>query len=212
MKIQWLGEGSVRLQDKGQRVFGGLSHVWAGGSLPKFKEGDLVFLEYPRTMLSADAQEKLAHSAAFVIDGAGEYSYQDVTSRVKAVTCQGGGKTHLISLNFAGMVVVLLSGLDRELDTSEIDFVGTPDVLVIPVGGNGVMNAKQAVTTLNTIQPRVVIPTYTNADTLSTERADVSAFAEEYAVTNTAQQDAVTLKPKDLPSGTTETYLLEVTR
>ncbi len=211
MKMQWLGEGSVRLQEKSQRVFLGLSHVIHGGSIPKFKE-DLVFLETSRDTYPEALVNALEQSSAFVVDGAGEYSYQGVTARVKAIRTQTGDKTHLVSLNFADLVCASLSALDRGLEPSEVDFIGTPDILFIPVGGYGVMDTKQAVKAINTIQPRIVIPTYAASNGISEERNDISAFVEEYAVTNSERNESLTLKSSDLPSGTTQTYLLEVTR
>jgi len=212
MKIQWIGEGSVRLQEKGQRIFLGGSHTHvAKGKFPKFKERDLVFLEHPRDTYPDRVQEALASDDVFVIDGAGEYSYRSVTGRVKSVPKEAGDSTHLISLSFQDMLIAGVSDLDRALNATEVEFLGTPDICFVPVGGNGVMDYKTAVQTINTVQPRIVIPTFFATDNYAVERESIKTFVSEYAVVNPEYHDFVTLKPSDLPSGTTETHLLNLT-
>ncbi|MFB6225429.1 MAG: MBL fold metallo-hydrolase, partial [Candidatus Paceibacteria bacterium] len=129
---------------------------------------------------------------------------------VKSVPREAGDSTHLVSLSFQDMLIASVSDLDRALNTTEVDFLGTPDICFVPVGGNGVMDYKTAVQTINTVQPRIVIPTFFATNDYAVERESIETFVNEYAVANPEYHDSVNLKTSDLPSGTTETYLLNL--
>lgn len=59
-----------------------------------------------------------------------------------------------------GIKICHLSSLGHEITDDLIDRIGDVDVLLLPVGGNPVMDAKTAQIVMDAIEPRVVIPMY----------------------------------------------------
>ncbi len=208
MKIRWHGGNSVSLRGTGYRVVMGLLDTESAKPTKVGKE-DLLILPYKLATYTDDVQKGATKQEPFIIDGAGEYSYNGATVQVKSVKRSDGIRTHLVSISVEKMLIVSLGDLDRDLEGSETDFIGTPDVLFVPVGGTGVLDHNQAAKVANMVEPRVLIPMNYNSEDTAPEKAGVEEFLKEYG-SEVQPEGEVTLKKGELPSDTTDVRVLNI--
>lgn len=117
----------------------------------------------------------------FSINHAGEYE-------VKGVFINGinapkkDGEMHTIYRVFMeGMSIAFLGSLDRVLTDKEIEALGDINILILPVGGEKVLDAKKANEVVAQVEPRVIIPSHFAVKGLDLELADHETFCKEIA-------------------------------
>jgi L-ascorbate metabolism protein UlaG (beta-lactamase superfamily) len=160
MNISWYGHRCVRLEAKeGSVLVDPYDPKEVGLRGPAVKD-DLV-------LMSAYEQSKAVlervNDDAFVVRGPGEYEKKGIAVRgVQAhQDSQGGKELGLCSL-YAIMAdeisVCHLGALGQEKLTDEqLEAIGDPDILIIPVG-QGALDAKSAAALVTLIEPKVIIP------------------------------------------------------
>lgn len=105
----------------------------------------------------------------------------------------------------AGINILHLGGAAAPITTEQKILMGGPDVLLLPVGGGPKaytpQEAQQAVQALN---PKLIIPTHYRTQAASTTTCDIVSLDQFLALMDgmpvrRSQNDAVTVKPADLP-------------
>ena len=114
--------------------------------------------------------------------------------------------------NQGGFKIVHLGGIASKIGIEQKILMGSPDILVIPVGGSPkAYNAEEAISAINVLEPRIVIPTQylTNAaeegecELEKVEQFIQLAKTEKFAVQR-IKSSRLTITPKSFPSkGTT---------
>ncbi|MDA0208156.1 MAG: MBL fold metallo-hydrolase [bacterium] len=109
----------------------------------------------------------------FLIEHAGEYEAKGVF--VKGIRVQKQDKTEhtIYKITAEDMTVGCLGSLDRVLTDAEIEKLGSIDILILPIGGDTMLDTKQAVEVVQQVEPRVVIPAYGTSS--------IEAFCKELA-------------------------------
>jgi L-ascorbate metabolism protein UlaG (beta-lactamase superfamily) len=74
------------------------------------------------------------------------------------------------------------------------------DVLLLPVGGGEVMDAKAANEAISEIEPRVVVPLYYDIPGIKAKLASVNVFCKELGVCTREDVNKLKLTKKDLPA------------
>ena len=92
-------------------------------------------------------------SEPFTISGPGEYEVSGV--RVFGIK---GGKGTLYLFEIDGLSLAHLDNLDRKLEQSQIEELSSADILLLPVGGEGRINAETATEVVASLEPRIVVP------------------------------------------------------
>lgn len=209
LSIQWLGHTAFLLTGSGQRVlvnpFRRLGCT-AGYRSPNVS-ADLVLI----------SSQLLDEGAVEEISGNPKLLYQPGAYQVSGLQLQGisidhdrkGGRRFGTNVAWrwqqGGINVLHLGGAAAPISIEQKILMGRPDVLMIPVGGGpkayNAQEAKQAVQILN---PKVIIPTHYRtaaADSASCDLASVDEFLAlmEGANIRQVQNDAITIKPGDLP-------------
>lgn len=122
----------------------------------------------------------------FLIDGPGEYEFEDYS--VKGIAAQphtgsAGDKSATIYRLWNNENAILFTGhIDPKLSEDQLEAVGLIDVLVIPVGGNGyTLDAVGAAAVTRAVEPKVVIPVHSKDDGLSYDvpQAEIELFVKE---------------------------------
>ena len=132
---------------------------------------------------------------SFIITSPGEYE-------IKGISIEGvsAGVHTLYIIEWEGMRLCHVGALsEKELPNETRELIGTPDILFVPVGGGNAIDAEEAVHVINTIEPRIAIPTYyafPGFSALGLNKVDV--FLKEIGSQPTAE-DKLTLKKKDVP-------------
>lgn len=146
MDISYLGGGSVKLS-------GRLLNVVSDPAEGKKMSADVVL-----------------HTAGGVkpggvgmnIDGPGEYEIKEalitgVPTRLHVDASGQEGTAYLVDID--GVSVVVLGNVAPELTKEELVVLGGADVLVVPVGGNGLtLDATGAAQIVSQIEPKYVVP------------------------------------------------------
>ena len=209
LSIKWLGHTSFLFTGSGQRVltnpFRQLGCT-SGYRSPNVST-DLVLI----------SSQLLDEGAVEEISGEPKLLYQPGAYQVAGLQLQGisidhdrqGGRRFGTNVAWrwqqGGITVLHLGGAAAPISIEQKILMGRPDVLLIPVGGGpkayNAQEAKQAVQILN---PKVIIPTHYRtaaADSASCDLTSVDEFLAlmEGANIRQVQNDAITIKPGDLP-------------
>jgi L-ascorbate metabolism protein UlaG (beta-lactamase superfamily) len=86
------------------------------------------------------------------------------------------GKNTVFTFELDGIHFAHLGDLGHSLLVSDIEKLGTIDVLMIPVGGNYTINSTVATTIVDKIKPRIAIPMHYRVPRLQYRISDVEPF------------------------------------
>lgn len=213
MDITYLGHSSFKLKGK-------TASVVTDPFDPKF-----VGLKYP----SCDAeivtishnhsdhnQSQLVKAVRMVVNGPGEYEVSGVSiigipSFHDMKKGEQRGENTIYVFEIDGLRMAHLGDLGEELSDEMISQLGNIDVLMIPVGGEYTIGAKEAVKVIGEIDPYFVIPMHYKVDGLSPEFSKlepVETFLSECGLT-VEKIDKFSLKKEDiLEESSTKVILL----
>ena len=151
--------------------------------------------------------------SAFLINGPGEYEFEDVS--VAAIYAQphigaSGDKSATIYRITASDITVLVVGhIDAKLTEEQLEKIGMIDILVVPVGGNGyTLDAVGAATVVRSIEPKMIIPVHCSDDGLKYDvpQSERDLFVKELGAP-VAEDAPDKLKLKALPEQTTIQFI-----
>ena len=143
----------------------------------------------------------MEESKPFIVDSPGEYEIKGVS----IIGCRSFHDKEKKEQN-----VIYLMEVDKirichlgdfgqeKLEDKQVEKIGNVDVLMIPVGGNYTIGAKEAVKIVSQIDPRIVIPIHYKLPGLKIELADVKEFLKEMGLNGVPPVDKLTIKKKDL--------------
>ncbi len=143
----------------------------------------------------------------FVIDGPGEYEARGVFAKGIATESEYGGERKintLFSLHLEDIHIVNLGVLSTEKLTGKmLDGIDDIDVLFVPIGGDGMIDAAVANKLANSLEAKIVIPTFYDDETLAT-------FLKEASAEDVSPAEKLVLKKKDLETKNGEVVVLGV--
>lgn len=140
----------------------------------------------------------------FVVSGPGEFEIKDMTAAGFASGSKWGGEPRtntIYSIEFDGLSVLYLGALgdlDLPSDLLEMD---APDVLILPVGGNGALTPAEAQKLAVKLESKIVIPILYDDKTLK-------QFLKEAGEEGTKPVDKLTIKPRDVVGKESEVVVL----
>jgi hypothetical protein len=181
MQIQWQNNTTVTIKGRDYRVI--INPLEAEGAkfiIPQ-KENDLLISTKPI---------KISDVKGFHINGSGEYSYQGVTVQANAIRqIEDEDKINLISLSVENILVAIVFGITKELTGEDLEFIGSPDILILSLSES--FSSEKALNLINAIEPRIVIPVYT-------QDAQLQGLVSEYGIKQEPQDD-FSIKKSELP-------------
>jgi L-ascorbate metabolism protein UlaG (beta-lactamase superfamily) len=212
MIITWQGHSCFKIQDKVSSD--GITLITDPydkkiGLKPPACEADIVTVShdhFDHNNISALRGEP------FVIDTAGEYD-------VKGVLIEGidsyhdnqkgkeRGKNIIYRFVLDDINLVHLGDLGEVLSNGQLDKLSGTDILMIPVGGNYTIDAKEAVSLISQIQPRIVIPMHYKVKGLNVDIEGVDKFIKELGI-EAIKEDKLKISKKDLPQEDMELVIL----
>ncbi|MFO0970914.1 MAG: MBL fold metallo-hydrolase [Candidatus Saccharimonadales bacterium] len=137
-------------------------------------------------MVTQVAFKPLDAGETFVIDGPGEYEFEEYAIKgipAQAHTAPSGDKSATMYwINIQDITFLVTGHIDPKLSEEQLEAIGIVDVVVIPVGGNGyTLDATAAVSVVRAVEPKLVIPVHSSDDGLSYEVAQdaVGLFTKE---------------------------------
>ena len=202
MHISWLGQTCVRLQTR-------------------FNDEDVITVidayrptsgEFPRSLaptialLSSGEENCITLSQnPFVLSTLGECEKKEVM--ITAFPSLNGNI--IFKINTEQLSVVHLGRLNKKPELSDLEKIGTIDILLIPVGGGkSYLSAEDAASIVTALEPRIVIPVAYQCDT-DKSAAPISDFVKESGIKPFATEKKLIIKKKDLPQDETRLIILE---
>lgn len=216
MTITWLGQGCFRIEVKsGNEEVTILTYPF---------DPDKVGLKLPRT-LTADivltSGETLPHpietregKRPTVIGGPGEYEVKGVVvyaiplARHPKAALGTGNAEHLFRVEAEHIALVHVGALDHVPDEAELQAIEGLDVLFVPVGGGGVLDAKKAAELTSALEPRLVIPMMYRVEGLKLKVEGPEPFLKAVG-TKSETTSKLKLTRKDLPTDDMKVVVLE---
>lgn len=165
-----------------------------------------VDLKKANAVLATQASLKpTTTSDIFLIDGPGEYEFEDYSVRgiaAQAHIAPSGDKSATMYWINSNDIRILVTGhIDAKLSEEQLEAIGVVDVVVIPVGGGGyTLDAVGAATVVKAVEPKLVIPVHASDDGLKYEvpQSEIDLFVKELGAP-VAEEASEKLKFKSLP-------------
>lgn len=161
MNIAWYGHRCIRIEVKeGSVLIDPFDPKEIGMRGPNIKD-DLVLVS--EAAPSKDVLERI-NDDAFVVRGPGEYERRGIAVRgiQAAQDSQKGRELGLCTMYCVvaeEMSVCHLGACGQEKLTSEqLETIGDPDILILPVGGQSALDVKVAAEIATQIEPKIIIP------------------------------------------------------
>ena len=165
---------------------------------------DVALVSFNHPDMNGAEEAARGDKQPFAVYGPGEYEMKDiVVSGFPAGSTYGGiGRINTVySVHFDGLSVLYLGALgDMDLP-SEVLEMDSPDVLIIPVGGEGTLTHAEAEKLAVKLEARIVIPILYDDKTLK-------LFLKEAGAEGTKPVDKLTIKPRDVVGKENEVVVL----
>ena len=143
-----------------------------------------------------------------VITGPGEYEIGGVfvigVVMVNPRQRKNGGPVRNVVylLDFGELNVLHLGDLSYVPGQSEVEQLGAVDVVLVPVGGGGALDAGKAAEVISLLEPSIVVPMHYKTPGVNLPLASVDKFLKEMGVANPQVEDALKLNRASLPEQT----------
>lgn len=179
MEITYLGHSAFRLKGKQGVAVTDPYDPYVGWAMPQVS-ADLVTVSHnhPDHSNMAGVKTSSRRDKPFIIDQPGSYEVGGISVfGVKTFhdDQQGTlrGENTVFTIMIDSVRVCHLGDLGHELSNEQISEIGEVDVLLCPVGGHFTIDAKQAIKTIQVLEPGIVIPMH-----YQTSKHDLKVFAD----------------------------------
>lgn len=208
MVITYLGGEFVKIQF-GDTILA-FNPISKDSSLKTSKFGaDIALVSLNHPDMSGVDQISFGDKKAFAVSGPGEYEVKGVFIKGHASESGYGGEKRIntiYTVELEGMNICFLGAMNQpELPKEAEEAIDNVDILFVPIGGDGVLDAAKAYKLAVAIEPRIIIPIHYGdmggKDALKT-------FLKEAGESPKAESK-LTLKKKDLEGREADVVLLE---
>ncbi len=135
----------------------------------------------------------------YLIDLAGEFEVKNIFVFGVSAPLKSKEQNLIFVIEAEGMRIAHLGALDRALTDEELQRMNNVDILMVPVGGGRVMDAKVASEVISQVEPRVVIPMTHGLPTMKEKLASVDDFCKSLGACRREDLGKYKVKRKDLP-------------
>jgi L-ascorbate metabolism protein UlaG (beta-lactamase superfamily) len=148
-----------------------------------------------------------------VIDGPGEFEIGGVfitgvqsdsgsSGKKKAKNGESSPRNTIYVFDYDGITVAHLGDLNVTPTQSEIESLGTVNVILVPVGGGGGLNAAKAAEIISLIEPNLVIPMHYSTPVSTVSLDSLNKFIKEMGLSQPDAQPSLKLSRSGLPNET----------
>ncbi|MFN8522477.1 MAG: MBL fold metallo-hydrolase [Chloroflexota bacterium] len=203
MDITWYGKSCIRLRGRDVTIIAD-PYDRTAGYAPLKLTGDAVSVSDVHPHRSA-VESVTGERKPRVIDGPGEYEIagamiSGVATYRDAQKGQARGKNTAFLFTVDDVTVCHLGAIGHTLNAEQIDALKDADVLLIPVGGEGMIDAGQAVEVVSQLEPKIVIPIEHSAP--DSVAAVIEKFCKDLAATEVAPVPRLQVTRSSLPEET----------
>lgn len=170
---------------------------------------DIVLSTINHADMNGSDQVSFGDKKAFAVNGPGEYEIKGVFIKGLASESNYDGEKRIntiYTVSLEGMNICFLGAIDQpELPKEAEEAIDGVDILFVPIGGNGVLDAAKAYKLAVSLEPKIIIPMH-YGDIGSKEA--LKTFLKE-AGDNPKPEAKLTLKKKDLEGKQADVIVLE---
>ena len=205
MEITWYGHSCFRLTERNFAtvVTDPFDHKAVGYDALKLKAEIVTVSHDAPGHNNTDAVKGITHA----IEGAGEYEIGGVF--ITAVQTDGGGKKSkdktrntLYVFDYDGITVAHLGDITQPPTQSEVEALGTVNVLLLPVGGGSSLNAAKAAEVVSMLEPNIVIPMHYSTSDSKISLDNLNKFLKEMGLGKQESQPSFKVTRSSLPEET----------
>jgi L-ascorbate metabolism protein UlaG (beta-lactamase superfamily) len=159
------------------------------------KDGDILLF----TDTSAGVKDK---KVKFVVNSPGEYEISNFSINgisARAHIGEDGKKAIIYRIIIDDVRIAIAGNIHPDLSDSQLEAVGTVDILVVPVGGNGyTLDGTGAIGLIRKVEPKIVIPVHYADKSVKypVPQADLESAVKAMSMEIADTQDSI--KPKGL--------------
>ena len=167
---------------------------------------DVAFISLNHPDMNGSEEAGRGDKQPFVISGPGEYELMGLTAAGFPTKSSYGGEERIntaYSVIFDGLSLFYMGALSETALPNELLELDSPDILVIPVGGEGVLTPSDAQKLAVKLEAKIVIPILADDKSLKT-------FLKESGAEGTRPEEKFTVKPKDVVGKENEVVVLSV--
>jgi L-ascorbate metabolism protein UlaG (beta-lactamase superfamily) len=197
MEITWYGQSCFRLTERGMATV--VTDPFDSGAIgysPLKLKADIVTVSHDAAgHNNTDAVKGTLH----VITGPGEFEIGGVF--ITGVQTDNPGKktgdllrNTLYVFDYDGLTVAHLGDLKNVPSQAEVEALGTVNVMLVPVGGGGGLNAAKAAEVVSLLEPNLVIPMHYATPDAKVQLDSLSKFLKEMGLSSNAVEKQVSLK------------------
>ena len=121
------------------------------------------------------------------------------------------GLNNIFTFNFDGLTVCHLGLLGHVPTQSQVESLGTVNVLLVPVGGGGSLTPARASEAISLFEPSIVVPMYYRIPDLQVKLGTLDGFLKEMGLEKVDAQETLKVNQSGL-SEETEVIVLEPKR
>ena len=148
-----------------------------------------------------------------LLDGPGEYEIGNVFITGIATFADGKrgasrGLNTVFTFDFGGLTVCHLGRLGHVPTQSQVENLGTVNILLVPVGGGGSLSPARASEVISLFEPSLVIPMYYKVRGLKASLGTLNRFLKEMGLEKIESQGALKVSRANL-SEETQVVVLE---
>jgi L-ascorbate metabolism protein UlaG (beta-lactamase superfamily) len=156
---------------------------------------------------NTDAVKGVSH----VIDGPGEFEIggvfitgvqSDSSGKKKGKNGEETPRNTIYVFDYDGITVAHLGDLNVTPSQSEIESLGTVNVVLVPVGGGGGLNAAKAAEVISLIEPNLVIPMHYSTSASKVTLDSLNKFIKEMGLSKPEPQPSLKVSRSGLPNET----------
>lgn len=205
MEVVWLGHAAFRVRAGGSALLMDPFPPELGLRIPPAQAQANVVTESSSEPFHSAADA--APGARIVLDAPGEYEAAGMHFHgIRTTRRTPEGEPQRWNTVFVGEAEGLtfchLGNPDRLLTNREIDDLGAPHILMVPVGSDTGISAADAVEIVNSVEPKIVVPMlYAHSGNRSPLRA-LGPFLQELGAAAPTEQARLTVTRSNLPDET----------
>lgn len=205
MEITWYGHSCFRLTERNYAtvVTDPYDHKAVGYDALKLK-AEIVTISHDAP---GHGNREAVKGVTHTLTGAGEFEIGGVF--ITAVQTAGNGKkakgqtrNTLYVFDYDGINVAHLGDLQEAPTQSEIEALGTINVLLLPVGGGSSLNAAKAAEVVSLLEPNLVVPMHYSTPDSKLNLDALNKFLKEMGLNKQEPQPSLKVTRSGLPDET----------
>jgi L-ascorbate metabolism protein UlaG (beta-lactamase superfamily) len=208
MEITWYGHSCFRLTERNYAtvVTDPFDSKKVGYDALRLKS-DIVTVSHDAPGHSnTDAVKGVSH----VINGAGEFEIggvfitgvQSDSGSGKKKSKEPSTRNTIYVFDYDGITVAHLGDLKQTPTQSEIESLGTVNVVLVPVGGGNGLNAAKAAEVISLIEPNLVVPMHYSTPAAKVSLDSLNKFIKEMGLSKAETQPSLKVTRSGLPNET----------